>query len=104
MSDSRNTVLGRVVTLVRALLTLPIWIYQRAISPAFPSSCIYTPSCSEYARQSILKHGVLGVVSAGLRILRCTGALFEGGEDPVPDRFSLRFFLSRYRTFWRHRR
>ena len=39
------------------LLLLPIRFYQLAISPYTPPSCRFTPSCSEYARQAIIKHG-----------------------------------------------
>ena len=39
------------------LLLLPIRFYQVAISPYTPPSCRFTPTCSEYARQALLKHG-----------------------------------------------
>ena len=40
-----------------SLLLLPIWFYQKVISPYTPPSCRFTPTCSEYARQALLKHG-----------------------------------------------
>ena len=69
---------------VVALLLLPIWIYQKAISPYTPPSCRFTPTCSEYARQALIKHGpVKGLWLAIRRILRCH--LWGGsGYDPVP--------------------
>lgn len=99
----RIPLLNRIVAAIRIAMTLPIWIYQRLISPALPSNCIYHPSCSEYARQSIIKHGLLGILLAVFRILRCTGALFQGGEDPVPGHFSFRYLFGSYREFWQHR-
>ena len=69
---------------VVALLLLPIWIYQKAISPYTPPSCRFTPTCSEYARQALIKHGpVKGLWLAFRRILRCHP---WGGScyDPVP--------------------
>ena len=39
------------------LLLLPIRFYQVCISPYTPPSCRFTPTCSEYARQALLKHG-----------------------------------------------
>ncbi|MGT2801338.1 hypothetical protein SAMN02910293_00940 [Streptococcus henryi] len=63
--------------------------YQKYISPAFPPSCRYRPSCSAYMIEAIEKHGVKGVLMGIARILRCH-PLVEGGEDPVPDHFSLR--------------
>ncbi|MBQ4023116.1 MAG: membrane protein insertion efficiency factor YidD [Prevotella sp.] len=67
-----------------ALLLVPIWIYQKAISPYTPPSCRFTPTCSEYARQALLKHGPLkGLWLAVRRILRCH-PWGGSGYDPVP--------------------
>lgn len=66
------------------LLILPILFYQRLISPLTPPSCRFTPSCSEYARQAILKHGpIKGLWLAIWRILRCN-PWGGSGYDPVP--------------------
>ncbi len=66
------------------MLILPIRFYQTAISPYTPPSCRFTPTCSEYARQALIKHGpVKGLALAVWRVLRCNpwgGA----GYDPVP--------------------
>jgi len=62
-----------------------IRFYQRAISPLFPASCRFTPTCSEYARVAILTHGIgRGGFMADKRIGRCH-PLHPGGFDPVPD-------------------
>ena len=67
-----------------SLLLLPIWIYQKAISPYTPPSCRFTPTCSEYARQALLKHGpIKGLWLAVRRILRCH-PWGGSGYDPVP--------------------
>jgi putative membrane protein insertion efficiency factor len=61
-----------------------IRFYQRFISPLFPPSCIYKPTCSHYAYQAISKHGVVkGSWLALRRILRCH-PWGPGGYDPVP--------------------
>ncbi|MDO4195111.1 MAG: membrane protein insertion efficiency factor YidD [Prevotellaceae bacterium] len=66
------------------LLLLPIRFYQVCISPLTPPSCRYTPTCSEYARQAIIKHGpVKGLYLAVKRILRCH-PWGGSGYDPVP--------------------
>ena len=66
------------------ILLLPIWVYQKAISPYTPPSCRFTPTCSEYARQALLKHGpIKGVWLAIKRISRCH-PWGGSGYDPVP--------------------
>lgn len=57
--------------------------YKWAISPLFPPSCRYVPTCSEYAQEAIERYGVLrGGWMAGWRLLRCH-PLVKGGYDPV---------------------
>ena len=66
------------------LLVLPIRFYQLCISPLLGPSCRFTPTCSEYARQAILKHGpVKGLYLAIRRLLRCH-PWGGSGYDPVP--------------------
>ena len=66
------------------LLVLPIRFYQLAISPLLGPSCRFTPTCSEYARQALMKHGpIKGLYLAIWRILRCN-PWGGSGYDPVP--------------------
>ncbi len=66
------------------LLLLPILFYQKCITPFTPASCRFTPTCSEYARQAIVKHGpIRGLRLAVRRILRCH-PWGGSGYDPVP--------------------
>ena len=68
---------------MRTLAIVPIWLYQRLISPFLPSRCKYHPSCSHYAVDAIRTYGAArGVVLAGWRILRCN-PWSHGGFDPV---------------------
>lgn len=65
-------------------LCIPIVFYQRCISPVTPPACRFTPTCSEYARQAIVRHGPLkGLWLAVRRILRCH-PWGGSGYDPVP--------------------
>ena len=67
----------------RALLAV-IRFYRTAISPAFPPSCRYVPSCSAYAAEAIEVHGAArGSWLALRRLLRCH-PFHAGGHDPVP--------------------
>lgn len=62
-----------------------IRLYKRFISPALPSACIYTPTCSEYTYQAIERYGVVrGTWMGAKRISRCH-PFHQGGYDPVPD-------------------
>ena len=71
------------MTAARALLTLPIRLYQRVVSPALPQRCKYHPTCSAYALQAVRRYGILrGLVLAGWRLLRCN-PWSHGGFDPV---------------------
>jgi putative membrane protein insertion efficiency factor len=58
-------------------------LYKRWISPAFPPSCRYIPTCSEYAAEAVERYGVVrgGIMAAG-RVLRCH-PYAQGGLDPV---------------------
>ena len=70
--------------LLTALLLLPIYFYQRCISPLTPPSCRLTPTCSEYAVQALRKHGPLkGLYLTVRRLLRCH-PWGGSGYDPVP--------------------
>lgn len=69
---------------VNRMLAGLVRVYQSLLSPGRPPSCRFTPTCSEYARQSLLRFGVWrGIGLAVWRILRCN-PYCAGGEDPVP--------------------
>jgi len=67
-----------------------IRFYQKYISPMKPPTCRFTPTCSTYALQAVERFGVFkGLLLAIWRVLRCN-PLNQGGEDPVPEKFTLR--------------
>jgi uncharacterized protein len=76
---------------MKALVTIMIRFYQRFLSPPLHwlggpgSGCRFTPTCSEYFLQAVLKHGLLRGSYLGLwRIARCNP--WGGcGHDPVPE-------------------
>ena len=58
--------------------------YQNIISPLFPPTCRYTPTCSEYAIQSLKKYGLFkGVYLSIKRIVNCH-PWGGSGYDPIP--------------------
>jgi len=58
--------------------------YRAALSPLFPPSCRFVPTCSEYALIALERYGFLkGFCLSVKRIGRCH-PLHPGGYDPVP--------------------
>ena len=70
--------------MLKKILIILINGYRRLISPLFPPSCRFQPTCSQYAIEAIEKFGALkGSWLAIKRILRCH-PFHPGGYDPVP--------------------
>ena len=74
--------------MVRKIILAPflflIGIYQHLISPLTPPSCRFTPSCSQYAKEALIKHGLRkGGRMAVKRIASCH-PWGGSGHDPVP--------------------
>ncbi|MBM6949150.1 membrane protein insertion efficiency factor YidD [Mordavella massiliensis] len=70
---------------MKKILIGMVKIYQKYLSPLKGhSTCIYFPTCSQYAVEAIEKYGALkGGLLAVWRILRCN-PFAKGGYDPVP--------------------
>ena len=66
------------------ILILLVRGYQIFISPLFPATCRYVPTCSSYTIEALRKHGLIkGAFLSIRRILSCHP---WGGQgyDPVP--------------------
>ena len=71
--------------MIRAAAVLPSRLYQRLISPLFPATCKYHPSCSQYAIDALRKYGLVrGSLKAGWRLLRCNPWSHGGVDYPAP--------------------
>lgn len=58
--------------------------YKKFVSPLMPPACRFTPTCSDYAREAVLRHGLpRGLALAVKRLARCH-PFHAGGHDPVP--------------------
>ena len=70
---------------MKKTVILFINLYQKFLSPLKGRpTCIYTPTCSQYAIEALEKYGFLkGSFLAIKRILRCH-PFAKGGYDPVP--------------------
>lgn len=73
-----------------------ISIYQKTLSPIYHAigkslfgtafACRFSPTCSEYTRTAVDKHGIIQGLILGLkRLVRCQ-PFSKGGFDPVPDK------------------
>jgi len=72
------------------LMLVLLTAYKRYLSPQLSAACRFTPTCSEYAAEAIVRHGALmGALLAVWRLLRCHP--FGGrGFDPVPEHLDCR--------------
>lgn len=69
---------------LRKIIIIPVVFYQYAISPLFPPTCRFTPTCSQYTKEALMKHGVIkGTKLSVKRISRCH-PWGDSGYDPVP--------------------
>lgn len=68
--------------MVKVLIQL-ISVYQRYLSPYKGQVCRFYPSCSQYSKDSLAKHGLLkGLWFSFVRVLKCH-PFHPGGYDPV---------------------
>ena len=90
VSGSSFLLQERLEDVFKKIFIAPVRFYQKFISPMFPSSCRYHPTCSQYMIDAINYHGAFqGVIMGTGRILRCH-PLVKGGIDYVPRKFTLR--------------
>ena len=63
-----------------------VMIYQKIISPLFPPTCRYTPTCSSYFIEALKEWGIFKGMFLGIkRILKCN-PYCGCGYDPVPKK------------------
>ncbi len=93
-----NTVWKEIKKLPAKLGMFLIKIYQFTLSTdhAFwvtsstPRVCRFYPSCSQYTYEAIDRFGLIrGSIMGFFRIMRCNPAS-KGGDDPVPEEFSIK--------------
>ena len=76
--------------MLKKIFVFIVILYQRLVSPYLPQSCRFQPTCSEYAKEAIEKHGIInGITLAFKRLTKCHPIKFLGGSegyDPVPEK------------------
>lgn len=61
-----------------------VWVYRHTLTYLFPSSCRYTPTCSQYAMDALRKYGFLkGTYYSIKRIGRCHPYSNHNSYDPA---------------------
>lgn len=73
---------------MKTLITAPLrWLliaYRYTLSPLLGNCCRFEPSCSRYAEQALMTHGLLrGLWLTIKRLARCH-PWHPAGYDPVP--------------------
>jgi len=70
--------------MIKKIFIKIIGVYQYFISPFLGSRCLFYPTCSEYAKQSIEKHGIIrSSWSVFVRILSCHPFSKKKYWDPI---------------------
>ncbi len=69
--------------IISKFLILIVRIYQIGVSPYFPDSCRYQPTCSQYMIDSIKEWGVVKGTWMGLKRLASCHPWGGHGWDPV---------------------
>lgn len=72
----------------RCIVLLGIGAYRAALAPQLVGACRFTPSCSRYAEEAILRYGLWrGGALAIARLARCHPfhSSVHAGWDPVPE-------------------
>ena len=68
---------------MQRIVIVALETYKLFVSPLLPSACRYYPTCSEYMRDAVSKHGVLKGTWMGMKRLGRCHPFHEGGYDPV---------------------
>ncbi len=66
------------------ILIFLVKLYQKLISPWFPSSCRYVPTCSVYTVEALKKHGVIRGGYLSIKRISSCHPWGGSGYDPVP--------------------
>ncbi|NLG55776.1 MAG: membrane protein insertion efficiency factor YidD [Rhodococcus sp.] len=81
---SARIVLRRVPAFPARSAIFAIELYRSYVSPLRMPTCRFTPTCSEYAVESLRTHGLWkGLALSVIRLAKCA-PWHSGGWDPVP--------------------
>ena len=75
--------------MLKHLLIRLITLYQFTLSLLIGNQCRFYPSCSQYTKEAIEKHGSVHGSLLGIRRICSCHPWHAGGFDPVPDTTAL---------------
>ena len=73
------------IRIINYIFIFPVKIYQWIISPLLPSTCRYSPTCSNYMIQAIKEWGPFKGGYLGIKRIGSCHPWGGSGEDPVPE-------------------
>ena len=71
--------------MMKALLIRLITLYQFSLSFLIGNQCRFYPTCSQYTKEAIEKHGSAKGSLLGIRRICNCHPWHEGGYDPIPE-------------------
>ncbi len=69
---------------INYIFIFPVKLYQWFISPIFPASCRYDPTCSSYTIEAIKEWGPIKGTWLGIKRISSCHPWGGMGHDPVP--------------------
>ena len=83
-----NTGSMQIYKVIIKIITFPfvvvIKLYQVLVSPLLPSSCRFTPTCSQYTLEALKKYGLFKGGWLGIKRISKCHPWGGSGYDPVP--------------------
>lgn len=71
--------------MIKTFLIKLVSLYQLSLSLLIGQQCRFYPTCSQYTKEAIQRHGALRGVGMGVRRISCCHPWHAGGYDPVPE-------------------
>jgi len=71
--------------MLKSFLIKLITLYQLTLSLFIGQQCRFYPTCSQYTREAIERHGSIKGIGMGVKRICSCHPWHEGGYDPVPD-------------------
>jgi len=71
--------------MIKTILIKLITLYQLSLSLLIGHQCRFHPTCSQYTKEAIRRHGAVKGIAMGARRIGCCHPWHAGGYDPVPE-------------------